>query len=81
MDQKISSVTEPQTKEFVISRTFDVPRDFMFKLWTDPEHMQHWWGPKGFKVIYSKMDLRPGGSYHYGMRFPHMSWPSGDRMP
>ena len=25
-----------------------------------------WWGPKGFKVIASKMDLRPGGSYHYG---------------
>ena len=69
MDMKrTSSVTEPQTREFVISRTFDVPRDFMFKLWTDPEHMQRWWGPKGFTVFHSKMDLRPGGSYHYGMR-------------
>ncbi|GEM_PF-5207373 len=33
MDQKRrSSVTEPQTKEFVISRRFDAPREFMFKL-------------------------------------------------
>lgn len=30
-----SSVTEPQKGEFVISRSFDVPREFMFKLWTD----------------------------------------------
>jgi uncharacterized protein YndB with AHSA1/START domain len=77
MDQKRnSSVTEPQTKEFVILRSFDVPREFMFRLWTDPEHMQHWWGPKGFKVIHSKMDLRPGGIYHYGMRSPdgHDMW-------
>jgi uncharacterized protein YndB with AHSA1/START domain len=77
MDQKTnSSVAETQTKEFVISRTFDAPRELMFRVWTDPEHMQRWWGPKGFKVIHSKMDLRPGGSYHYGMRSPdgHAMW-------
>jgi uncharacterized protein YndB with AHSA1/START domain len=32
--------------------------------------MKQWWGPKGFTVIASKMDLRPGGIYHYGMRAP-----------
>ena len=77
MDQKRnSSVTESQKKEFVISRTFDVPREFMFKVWTDPEHMQLWWGPKGFTVVSSKMDLRPGGVYHYCMRSPdgHDMW-------
>ncbi len=77
MDAKrSSSVTESQTREFVISRTFDAPRELMFRVWTDPEHMQRWWGPKGFKVIHSQMDLRPGGSYHYGMRSPdgHDMW-------
>jgi uncharacterized protein YndB with AHSA1/START domain len=59
-----------KNKEFVISREFNVPRDFMFKVWTDPEHMQRWWGPKNFKVTYSRMDFRPGGSYHYCMRSP-----------
>ncbi len=33
--------------------------------------MKHWWGPKGFKVISSKMDLRVGGGYHYGMLAPN----------
>jgi len=63
-------------REFVISRSFDVPREFMFKLWTDPAHMQRWWGPKGVSVVHSKMDLRPGGIYHYCMRTPdgHEMW-------
>lgn len=63
-----SPATNIAGKEFVISRTFDIPRDFMFKVWTDPEHMQRWWGPKGVTVVHSKMDLRPRGIYHYCLR-------------
>ena len=55
---------------FVISRVFDAPRDLLWKCFTDPEHMKQWWGPKGFTVLVSKMDLRPGGMYHYGMKAP-----------
>jgi uncharacterized protein YndB with AHSA1/START domain len=58
------------TKDFVISRVFDAPRDLMWKAFTEPERMRHWWGPKGFKVIASKMDLRVGGTYHYGLESP-----------
>ena len=57
-------------QEFVISRTFDAPRDLVWKVFTEPEHMKQWWGPKGVTVIKSEMDLRPGGSYHYAMRTP-----------
>jgi uncharacterized protein YndB with AHSA1/START domain len=57
-------------KEFVISRLLKAPRELVFACFTDPEHMKQWWGPKGFTVIASKMDLRPGGFYHYGMRAP-----------
>jgi len=32
--------------------------------------MAKWWGPKGFKVTVSEMDLRPGGLYHYCMKSP-----------
>jgi uncharacterized protein YndB with AHSA1/START domain len=56
--------------EFVITRTFDAPRDLVWKAFTDPALMKQWWGPKGFTVIASKMDLRPGGTYHYGMKAP-----------
>lgn len=58
------------TKDFVISRVFDAPRDLVWKAFTDPERMKEWWGPKGFTVIVSKMDLRVGGTYLYGMKAP-----------
>jgi uncharacterized protein YndB with AHSA1/START domain len=58
------------SKDFVISRVFEAPRDLLWKCFTDPEHMKQWWGPKGVKVVKSKMDLRPGGTYHYGMQTP-----------
>jgi uncharacterized protein YndB with AHSA1/START domain len=74
--EKSNPAMESAIREFVIARSFDVPRDFMFKVWTDPQHMQHWWGPKGFMVVYQKMDLRPGGVYHYCLRSPdgHDMW-------
>ncbi|MFD0988172.1 SRPBCC family protein [Methyloligella solikamskensis] len=56
--------------DFVISRVFDVPRDLLWTCFTDPERMRQWWGPKGFKVRISDMDLREGGSYHYCLEAP-----------
>ena len=57
-------------REFVISRVLDAPRDLVWKCFTDPEHMKQWWGPKGVKIVKSEMDLRLGGTYHYGMQTP-----------
>ena len=57
-------------RDFVISRVFDAPRELVWKAFTDPEHMKHWWGPKGFTVRAAKMDFRRGGSYHYCLRSP-----------
>lgn len=58
------------SKEFVISRVFDAPRDLMWKSFTEPEHMAQWWGHAGVKIVKSDMDLRVGGTYHYGMQNP-----------
>jgi uncharacterized protein YndB with AHSA1/START domain len=58
------------SKEFVISRVFDAPRDKVWKAWTEVERLKQWWGPKGFTVSYCKIDLRPGGVMHYCLRMP-----------
>jgi uncharacterized protein YndB with AHSA1/START domain len=60
-----------QTEDFVISRVFDAPRDLVWECFTRPERMKQWWGPKGFKVLVSQMDLRVGGTYLYGMQAPN----------
>lgn len=68
--------TQTLSPEFVITRTFDAPRDLVWKAWTEPDRMRLWWGPKGFTVTTCKMDLRPGGSLHYCLRSPdgHEMW-------
>ncbi len=57
----------PAEGEFVISRVIDAPRERVFKAWTDPADLKKWWGPKGFTVLVTKVDLRPGGIFLYGM--------------
>jgi uncharacterized protein YndB with AHSA1/START domain len=58
------------SKDFVISRVLDAPRDLVWQCFTQPERMKQWWGPKGVKILKSQMDLRVGGTYHYGMQTP-----------
>ena len=57
-------------QEFEFTRTFDAPRDVVFKAWTEPERLNQWWGPKNFTMQTVKLDLRPGGVFHYCMRSP-----------
>jgi uncharacterized protein YndB with AHSA1/START domain len=66
----MSTAAPPQSKDFVISRVFDAPRDLLWRCFTELERMQQWWGPKGVKVVKTKMDFRVGGIYLYGMQNP-----------
>ena len=34
----------------VITRTFDAPRELVWKAWTDPEHFKPWWGPSSSRL-------------------------------
>jgi len=53
---------------FVITRTLNAPRELVWKVWTEPEHLAKWWGPVGFEICGVKVDLKPGGIFHYGMK-------------
>jgi len=55
---------------FSVARVFKAPRELVFKVHTDPFHLAKWFGPAGTTVIKADMDLRPGGTYHYGLRMP-----------
>lgn len=61
---------------FTISREFKAPRDLLWTAYTDPQHTMKWFGPPGTEVLRCDMDLRVGGSYHYGLRMPdgHEMW-------
>ncbi|HEX9085232.1 MAG TPA: SRPBCC domain-containing protein [Gemmatimonadaceae bacterium] len=54
----------------VIKRTFDAPRDLVWKVWSDPEQAKKWWGPDGFTAPVVELDARPGGKWRALMRSP-----------
>jgi len=62
--------TRKDSTAFVITRELAAPRDLVFDCWTSEEHLQHWWGPKGFVIEVKGFDLRPGGIFHYRMAAP-----------
>jgi len=63
-------VLQTQSKDFVITRMFDAPRELVWKCFTEPARMNEWFGPKGSTFVASNMDLRVGGTYHGAMRDP-----------
>jgi uncharacterized protein YndB with AHSA1/START domain len=64
------TMSSDANQEFVMSRDFEAPRSLVFDCFTLPEHMRHWWGPKGSVIVKMETDLRVGGRSHYGMKAP-----------
>jgi uncharacterized protein YndB with AHSA1/START domain len=55
---------------FVFSRTFDASREEVWNALTQPEHLKHWWGTPGSSIEIARHELKPGGMFHYRMKFP-----------
>jgi uncharacterized protein YndB with AHSA1/START domain len=65
-----SDVAKPsEDLDFVLARTFDAPRDLVWRAWTDPRHLAKWWGPRFFGAR-CELDLRAGGAYRFVMIGP-----------
>ena len=54
----------------ISSRVFNFPIDLVFKAWSDPVHLEKWWGPSGFTNTFSEFDFRPGGTWRFVMHGP-----------
>lgn len=62
------STSASKVPELTITRVFDAPRTLVFQAWTEPRHLVHWWGPRGFSTPTCKMDATPGSAYQFRMR-------------
>jgi uncharacterized protein YndB with AHSA1/START domain len=71
-----NSSAESASDTFVITRVFDAPRETVWMVHSQIEHLAKWWGPKGLVWLGGTLDFRPGGMFHYGMRSPdgHEMW-------
>lgn len=57
-------------RELVFSRLLKAPRELVFDVWTQPEHLAQWWGPNGFSLTTKEMDVKPGGTWRFIMHGP-----------
>ena len=60
MRSNLSMKKDNQTnvaKEMSVSRVFDAPVSEVWKYWTEIEKVMKWWGPVGFRLLVSNMDL------------------------
>ncbi|MCV0394817.1 MAG: SRPBCC family protein [Rhizobiaceae bacterium] len=58
------------SRELVLTRLLDAPRDKLYRCWTEPELMEQWFAPKPWKVTDVKTDVRTGGGNSFTMRGP-----------
>ncbi len=64
------TIGQPTDRELTVTRVLDAPRERVFRMWTDPQHLANWWGPQGFTTTSLEMDPHPGGAYRGCMRSP-----------
>jgi uncharacterized protein YndB with AHSA1/START domain len=48
--------------DLVLERELNAPREILWQIWTQPEHLVHWFVPKPHKVTKCDLDVRPGGA-------------------
>jgi uncharacterized protein YndB with AHSA1/START domain len=61
-------VADVAGRDLVVERVFDAPRERVFEVFTKPEHVQKWWGPKFVGNPVAEFDARPGGKMFIGER-------------
>ena len=65
LDVSILSDTEVQ-----LTRSFDAPRDLVFRAFIDPELVPQWWGQRSNTTVVDKLDARPGGEWRFVQTAP-----------
>lgn len=72
LEEYLSGVQKEDTsdREMTATRVFDAPRDLVFRMWTEAEHLVRWWGPNGFATTIQEMNVRPGGEWRLIMHAP-----------
>jgi len=70
MNTVSSSTSKTPSGPFTTWRTFNVPRETMWKAWTEHDRLRRWFGTKGIRVPIANLDFRPGGLFHHCMETP-----------
>ncbi len=60
----------PSEREVVFSRLLNAPRDVVWRMWSELQHVSEWYGPDGFTTTTHEFDFVPGGVWRHVMHGP-----------
>jgi uncharacterized protein YndB with AHSA1/START domain len=61
---------EPGVPQVITTRSFDAPRDLVYRALTDPELLAQWLGPRRYEMEVERYEVRDGGRWRYLHRDP-----------
>jgi uncharacterized protein YndB with AHSA1/START domain len=70
MAGKASIDLEQDPCAIITARELEAPRELVFEVFTDPQHLAQWWGPFGFTTTTSAFELTEGGVWRFVMHGP-----------
>ncbi len=50
-------------RDLILERDLAAPRHLIWRCWTDPAHLPHWFIPRPHRVSACRIDLRAGGAF------------------
>ena len=63
----MSDASKIRRDHFSMERSYRASIEEVWDLWTTKDGIESWWGPEGFEVTVTSIDLRPGGELVYQM--------------
>ncbi len=61
-------------RTLVVTAEFAAPPERIWRLWSERDQLQRWWGPPQWPATFTTHDLSPGSMVRY-----HMTGPGGER--
>jgi len=57
-----------ENKTLIIERSFNAPKEKVWRAYSDKDMFEAWWGPEGWQTTTKQFEFAPGGTIHYGMK-------------
>jgi uncharacterized protein YndB with AHSA1/START domain len=65
-----AEVVPDASRDLVLTRLIDAPREKLFRAWTEPALLMQWFAPLPYTTPRAELDVRPGGASLVVMRGP-----------
>lgn len=65
---KVQVTKDIENKTLTIERTFNAPKEKLWRAYADKDTFESWWGPEGWETTVKEFNFTPGGTVHYGMK-------------